>query len=310
MRAIGNGSINPSSFIKNNYNPNEMNKVANQFKGRNDTTVYYGGMKDLYEGKFVTQCCATIESKYGYAAEFDSISREFAHNMYNRNYSASNAMGTIITDMEEKYQSLKSDIENNYSGEEKEERLSELDATYDFIMKENVIGSTNFALLYESAINKMRKAFGSAYENAKQTKGSEFAQMAYGGMGNWCALSEEIGIELDLCKSLFEQLKESLENIHKEPEKVSDANALLKKITAGLTGINEKKKGFTESKGSSAGGTVKEIDDLIEKKAQIYSKFGVGSNDDSEKYQSFLENKKQSDALDEKLSELLKSLEK
>ncbi len=77
-----------------------------------------------------------------------------------------------------------------------------------------------------------------------------------------------------------------------------------------MTGINEKKKGFTQSKGSSVGGTVKEIDDLIEKKAQIYSKSGAVSNDDSEKYQSFLENKKQSDALDEKLSELLKSLEK
>ena len=83
----------------------------------------------------------------------------------------------------------------------------------------------------------------------------------------------------------------------------------MKKMTAGLTAVNETKERFTGANNKDAGGTAQEISDLIEQKAQIYSRPGKISNDDSEKYQSFLENKKQSDAFDKKLSELLKSLE-
>ena len=242
---------------------------------------------------YVMEYGPAVESKYGYAAEFDNLSRVFAKAVYDHNYSSANA-GTVIADMEEKYQSLKKDIENNYSGDERTERLAELDKMYDLVMERNVTGALKVALGNESAMNKTRIAF---------------AKLASPGTENWLGLCAEIDEELERCKSWFEVFKETLENIHEKPENASYADSLLKKMTAGLTAVNETKERFTGSNNKAAEGAAQEISDLIEQKAQIYSRSGKVSNDDSEKYQSFLENKKQSDALDKKLSELLKSLE-
>ena len=245
--------------------------------------------KDIY----VMEYGPAVESKYGYAAEFDNLSRAFARAVYDHNYSSANA-GTVVADMEEKYQSLKKDIENNYSGEERAERLAELDKMYDLVMEKNVTGALAVALGNESAMNKIRIGF---------------AKLASPGTENWLGLCAEIDAELERCKGWFEVFKETLANIHEKPENASYADSLLKKMTAGLTAVNETKEMFTRSNNKAAGGAAQEISDLIEQKAQIYSRSGKVSNDDSEKYQSFLENKKQSDALDKKLSELLKSLE-
>lgn len=59
----------------------------------------------------------------------------------------------VISAMDEKCQSIKAEIE--YSGEEKDARLSELEDNYKFILDSNVISSTDLAIKKESAINKL-----------------------------------------------------------------------------------------------------------------------------------------------------------
>ncbi len=312
MRISGNGFADSSrmyDIIKNQYNPHEADKITSQSVSEDDTAVYYNGMKGLLEGNFVTQFGGCVESKYGYAAEFDGISRAFGKRMDDHNYSAAD-MGTVVVDMEEKYQSLKADIENNYAGEERAERLAELDKTFGFLMKTNVTEPANVALQNENAMNKLRNAFAKAYENVKRTMSSEFVQIAYGGMENWRELSEEIGAELDYYKGLFVRLKESLENIHKGQENVAYANVLLKKITNGLAGINIKKEGFTQSGKTSVGNTTQKVQDLIEQKGQYCTKAKTTGRANSIKYQTFLQNRKKADVLDKKLGELLHGMEK
>ncbi len=295
MQIASKGVLEPKNntyaLAKNTVVSGRIIGSMNKPESGDETAVIYGAnsWKDIY----VMEYGPAIESKYGYAAEFDNLSRAFAGDMYDHNYSSANA-GTVVADMEEKYQSLKKDIENNYSGDERTERLSELDKTYDIVMEKNVTNALKFALGNESAMNKIRNAF---------------AKIASPGTENWLGLCDEIDAQIERCKSWFEVFKESLAKVHEKPENASYVDSLLKNMTAGLTAVNETKERFTGANNKAAEGVVQEIWNLIEQKGQIYSGYDVGSSDDSGKYQSFLEKKKQSDALDKKLSELLKRLE-
>ena len=184
MQISGKGVLEPKNntyeLAKNTVVSGRIIGSINKPESEDETAAVYhpsNSWKDIY----VMEYGPAVESKYGYAAEFDNLSRAFAKAVYDHNYSSANA-GTVVADMEEKYQSLKKDIENNYSGEERAERLAELDKMYDLVMEKNVTGALKVALGNESAMNKTRIAF---------------AKMASPGTENWLGLCAEIDEELE-----------------------------------------------------------------------------------------------------------------
>ena len=201
------------------------------------------GIKDIREDRFYTVSGASTESKYGYAAQFDSVSREYAAAMYNHDY-ATAADIDVISAMDEKYQSMKAEIEEHYTGEEKAARLSELEKNYDFILKSNVVSPTDLMLKNESAMNKLRDTFAKAYDNAKNTKSSNFLETAYGNLANWSGVCGEIDVQLKSYEELFAQFKEALDDSQAGNGGKVYADSLLKTITAGLAGIKEQNTRF------------------------------------------------------------------
>lgn len=210
--------------------------------------------------------------------------------------------------MDEKYQSIKVEIEEKYSGEEKEDRLFELENNYRFILDSNVISSTDLAIKNESAINKLRNAFAKAYDNAKDTKSSRFIETSYGNLANWSGACETINAQLKSYKELFEQFKEILNSSRDNDVGKEYAGSLLKTINSGLAGVKEQNN--TLEKGVSNGGSqrAKELWGLIEKKAQTYFSNNNLYKSDEEKYQAFLKDTAHSSAIDNRLDEILKEI--
>lgn len=99
-----------------------------------------------------------FESQYDYAEQFDDISRDYRDSIWNKDYSAASS-SNVIEDMESKYQQLKSDIEDNYTGKDKEDRLSGIDIAYEYVLNVNVIDPTYQEIGFEKLINKMRMNF-------------------------------------------------------------------------------------------------------------------------------------------------------
>lgn len=270
-----------------------------------EVSAEYNAM-DIGKNTFQTFFGASTESKYGYAAEFDSVSRDYAKAIATHDYSSAASMD-VVTSMNEKYQTLKQEIEDNYSGDEKESRLAELDQNYNFIMDTNVVQSTDTIIKNESAINKLKMTFANAYENAKNTKSSSFVQTAYGDMSGWKETCEEVNEQLEHYKKMFEQFKEALND--KDSEGSAEyANSILKDINAGLTGVKEKSVVTGQSISESSNERVEELWSLIETKSQNTYSLDKKYATDEEKYQTFLNDSKQSSAIDKRLSEILNEI--
>lgn len=181
-------STTPSNvYIKKN----EVNIDKSVAFPKDDNKITEDSIIDIEKNKFSTIFGATTESKYGYAAQLDSVSRDYAVAMSNHGYATAAGID-VISAMDEKYQSIKAEIEEKYSGEEKDARLSELKNNYKFILDSNVIFSTDLAIKNESAINKLRNTFTKAYDNAQNTKSSQFIETSYGSLANWSGACEEI----------------------------------------------------------------------------------------------------------------------
>lgn len=274
-------------------------------KGGNEITE--DSIIDIGKNKFSTIFGATTESKYGYAAQLDSVSRDYAAAMSNHDYATAAGID-VISAMDEKYQSIKAEIEEKYSGEEKDARLSELENNYEFIMKSNVISSTDLAIKNESAINKLRNAFAKAYDNAKNTKSSQFIETAYGSLANWAGACGEIDAQLKSYKELFEQFKEALYSSQGRNGGKEYAGSLLKAINLGLAGVNEQNNSLGKGVNDDGSQRAKELWSLIEKKAQAYSSNNNLYKSDEEKYQAFLKDSNHTSVIDNRLDEILKEI--
>lgn len=250
---------------------------------------------------------STTESKYGYAKEFDLVSRDYTKAITTHNYSTTAGLD-VVTSMQDKYQSLKKDIEYNYSGKEKDSRLLELDKNYKFIMDSNIVQPTDLVLKNESAINKLKLTFANAYENAINTKNSEFVQKAYGNMSGWKSTYEEIDSQLESYKTQFEQFKVALIDTDDKEGATEYANSLLKTINAGLNEVKEKHVATGEKISSSTSDKEKELWSLIETKAKATYVTENTYASDEEKYQAFLKNSSQANGVDKRLNVILKDL--
>ena len=300
-----NNSNNLYTVSKPRYSV-DISKAAEQVAKTNTMHTTTSGNFVVEKGQYATKYGAVTESKYGYAAQFDDVSREYASSMYNRDYSGA-AGQNVVSAMEEKYQALKEDIGNSYEGEEREARLTELDSSFDFIMKNNVIDSTDLALKTTGAINKLRSAFSNAYQNAVQSKSSKFVSVAYGDLSSWAEETEQIGQQLTSYKKLFDQFKETMPNIHNNGDAAKYADGLLKSINSGLVGVQKKNTFAGEKLSVSQNDKIQELWDLIEKKSENYKPNTYGT--DEEKYSAFLKNYGQTGNIDNRLGEILKDIE-
>lgn len=259
------------------------------------------------KSKLTTFFGSTTESKYGYAEEFDIISRDYTKAITTHNYSTTADLD-VVTSMQDKYQSLKKDIEDNYSGTEKESRLVELDKNYKFIMDSNIVQPTDLVLKNESAINKLKLSFANAYENAINTKSSEFVQKAYGNMSGWKNTYGEVDSQLESYKTQFEQFKVALiDNDDKEGD-AEYANSLLKAINEGLNGVKEQHVATGEQISSSTSDKEKELWSLIETKAKAPYIADNTYASDEEKYQAFLKYSSQANGVEKRLNVILNDL--
>lgn len=268
-------------------------------------SVEYTAM-NVGKNRLTTFLGSTTESNYGYAADFDLVSRDYIKSIATHNYWTAEDLD-VVSSMNDRYQSIKKDIEDNYSGNEKESRLLELDTNYKFIMDSNVVQPTDVALKNESAINKLKLTFANAYEDAVNTKNSEFVQTAYGDISGWKSVCEEIDIQLESYKAKFEKFKLDLyDTDNKEDTKYR--NSLLKAINAGLTGVKEKHVAVGEKISASANDRVKELWSLIETKAKATYLDDNTYASDLEKYQGFLKNSLPASGVDKRLNAILNDL--
>lgn len=137
-----NGMTTSNVYIKKD----EVNIDKNVAFPKADNEITEDSIIDIGKNKFSTIFGATTESKYGYAAQLDSVSRDYAAAMSDHDYATAAGID-VISAMDEKYQSIKAEIEEKYSGEEKDARLSELENNYNFILDSNVISSTDLAII-------------------------------------------------------------------------------------------------------------------------------------------------------------------
>lgn len=283
----------------------DINKAAEQVKGNNTMQQTTAGNFVIEKGQYATKYGAVTESRYGYAAELDSVSREYATSVYNRDYAGA-AGQDVVSAMEEKYKSLKEEIGNSYDGEEKEARLTELDNSYDFIMKNNVVDPTDLALKTTGAINKLKSTFADAYQNAVKTKSSAFVKVAYGDLSGWAEETKQIGQQLENYKDLFKQFKETLKDIHTKDSAAQYADSLLKSVNSGLVNVQEKSTFAGGKHNISDNEKIQEVSELIAKKAESYKPNSYGT--DEEKYSAFLKNYGQTGSIDNRLEEILKEM--
>jgi len=286
---------------------NEGNANKSVAFPKDDNKITEDSIIDIGKNKFSTIFGATTGSKYGYAAQLDSVSRDYAVAMSNHDYATAAGID-VISAMDEKYQSIKAEIEEKYSGEEKDARLSELDDHYKFILDSNVIFSTDLAIKNESAVNKLRNAFAKAYDNAKNTKSNHFIETAYGSLANWSGVCEEIDARLKSYKELFEQFKEVLYSSQSRSDGKEYAGSLLKSINSGLAGVKDQNDTLEKGVSGSGNQRTKELWGLIEKKAQAYFSNNNLYKSDEEKYQAFLKDAAHISAIDNRLDEILKEI--
>lgn len=186
--------------------------------------------EDAFESKY--------ETKFGYAYEFDSVSRTYMETVVSKHdYKAASEMN-IVSRMEEKYYSIRQSIEESFSGEELTERLAELDKDYKQVLNRNVLDPTKFMLNNEKAINKIRQSMYNAYYKAYQTKSRQYAQAAYGNIEHWGKISEKMESQLKGFLEKLAQLREQM-NSAKENDFGSYADSVLKQIYSGVHGTRE-----------------------------------------------------------------------
>lgn len=238
-----------------------------------------------------------FESQYDYAEQFDDISRDYRDSIWNKDYSAASS-SNVIEDMESKYQQLKSDIEDNYTGKDKEDRLSGIDIAYEYVLNVNVIDPTYQEIGFEKLINKMRMNFEAMRMSSAEKKGETYT-------GNYEAY-KQIGDQLNSFLDIFEQFKEAAKDSHGK-DKSEFVNSLLKSIGAGMAVVQEKNKQLREKK-SGKNIEVNEVSELIEEKTDIYAKMNKKYNTNEEKYKSYAEYKEKLDAIDKRIEELVNNL--
>lgn len=177
-----------------------------------------------------------VEGKTGYAAEFHEVSVNYAESIVRRDYKAAADMD-VLTELDKKYQSLREEIEADYSGEEQAAKLKELDNDYKTVLNDNIIKPMDFMMKKEASINKCRMRFVASYEKTINTKGQQAALREYGDLSVWKEPGAENEKLLERYRTMSEQLKELFGNFNGSDFNMGQAAELLRNMTLDIQSI-------------------------------------------------------------------------
>lgn len=263
-------------------------------------------------GMYHTTRGSDIETKYDYAKQFDEISGEFGENVIAMVTGSGNTMPdmNVVSDMENKYNELKQQIMDEYSGDEKEDRLADLEKNYQFFMKENVYGPLQFGIGVQRALIKTQSRVADAYEKSVGKNGKAFANRAF--MVDLSGLkdsTEAAQKQIDLMQQMFDKFKEIMEKSHgKDKDGIAAANDMVKDIGKGLYGLHKTASTASETITSSGNKDVQELWELLNKKNSIYQSIGKKAASDEEKYKSYLDGRKAVAGMDERIQALMEKI--
>ena len=100
----------------------------------------------------------SVSEKTGYAAEFDLISRGYADLLFRHQYEDAANMD-VLAAMQDKHKALQNYIQSNYTGDEREEQLKQLDADYQLVLQDNIIKPIDMRLKNEKVIHELQTKF-------------------------------------------------------------------------------------------------------------------------------------------------------
>ncbi len=179
-----------------------------------------------------------IRFKYGYEKEFDAVSADF-RKPFNTLYIGAfaecgidydNIDYGVVDRMAETYERLKQEIEDSYEGEEKEDRLSELDRAFQTTYKDNIIkpierqidnAINNATLLYRrGGLSDSVRFSTQYYKNLEKYQllevvNKQFAALAEVNFSKWIT-------DKDYMKDMLKGIVSSLIEITGTPDQKAD----------------------------------------------------------------------------------------
>lgn len=267
-------------------------------------------MSEEYKNKVKSAGGRIADSQYGYARVLNEVSADYARAVSGASTPdyENASQYDVISDLNEKYGELRKDIEENYTGKEKEERLASLDEDYAFILDANIIKPMEHSLQYENIANRLRAKIGSFYEKRKEKYGEEVANQAYSNMNNWKEVHDVVSEQLTGYLDILNQLKAMLENADRDAETGKSMDSLLKSINKGMAGVERKKEELSGKIDESEDEQLKEIWSLIDKKLEIVFDGNQTYDSDEQKYKAFLKNVSQTEGLDQRMEEIFSEM--
>ncbi|MCM1400370.1 MAG: hypothetical protein NC225_12945 [Clostridium sp.] len=105
----------------------------------------------------------------GYAKEFDDVSKEYADFVLSNKFDEASKTD-VISRLNDKYNSLLEEIEKNYTGEEKEEKLQSLNGDFQTVLEHNIKKPMDLMLRKELIIVDMTRQLNDAHKKAAKAR--------------------------------------------------------------------------------------------------------------------------------------------
>ncbi|MCM1172753.1 MAG: hypothetical protein NC393_11610 [Clostridium sp.] len=162
----------------------------------------------------------------GYAKEFDDVSKEYADFVLSNKFDEASKTD-VLARLNDKYNSLLKEIEKNYTGEEKEEKLKSLNDDFQTVLENNIKKPMDLMLRKELIIVDMTRQLNDAHKKA--------AKARY------------------LDESIYDEIAKGLD---KNEQKIKDTQDMVNQLTALFKDFG--------NKGTQIGSLFKTINDNIE----------------------------------------------
>ncbi|MCM1287762.1 MAG: hypothetical protein NC240_05580 [Clostridium sp.] len=105
----------------------------------------------------------------GYAKEFDDVSKEYADFVLSNKFDEA-SKSDVLSRLNDKYTSLLKEIEKNYTGEEKEEKLKSLNDDFQTVLENNIKKPMDLMLRKELIIVDMTRQLNDARKKAAKAR--------------------------------------------------------------------------------------------------------------------------------------------
>lgn len=106
----------------------------------------------------------------GYAKEFDDVSKEYADLFLSNKFDEASKFD-VFSKLQDKYNSLLADIEKNYTGEDKEQKLKSLNADFETVFKNNIKKPIDMKLKTEKVITEMTRQLNDVSKKRAKARG-------------------------------------------------------------------------------------------------------------------------------------------